>query len=50
MGSEGHGIGQLLIKNCDYLVKIPQYGNVNSLNVSVATGIIANEIIKQKKE
>ena len=37
IGNEGDGVSQLVIKNSDYLVKIPMYGKVNSLNDSVAT-------------
>ncbi len=48
VGSEGSGISQLVKKNCDGLVMIPQVGPLGSLNVSVATGIIIYEIFKQK--
>lgn len=44
IGSEGFGISSLLLKNADYIVKIPMSGNVNSLNASVATGILLYEI------
>ena len=40
VGSEGFGISKLLLKNSDYVVKIPMQGHVNSLNASVATGIL----------
>lgn len=40
MGSEGDGIRRLVAENCDYLVSIPLYGKTESLNVSVATGIV----------
>lgn len=40
MGSEDHGIRRLVAKNCDYLVTIPMFGKTQSLNVSVATGVI----------
>lgn len=40
VGSEGSGIRRLVKENCDYYVTIPLYGNTQSLNVSVATGII----------
>ena len=39
MGTEGKGLRQLIKKTCDHLVTIPMIGNVESLNVSVATGI-----------
>ncbi len=44
IGSEGKGVSQLVLKNSDYIVKIPQYGHVNSLNASVATGILLSRI------
>ena len=44
IGNEGDGISQLVIKNSDYLVKIPMYGKVNSLNASVATGVLLSRI------
>ena len=44
IGSEGKGVSQLIIKNSDYVVKIPQYGHVNSLNASVAAGILLARI------
>lgn len=39
IGSEGFGISQLVLKNSDFIVKIPMHGHVNSLNASVAAGI-----------
>ena len=48
VGNEGKGISQLVAKNCDYLVKIPQTTLVESLNVSVATGIMIYEINKTR--
>ena len=44
IGNEGDGISSLVMKNSDYLVKIPMYGKVNSLNASVATGILLARI------
>lgn len=46
MGSEGEGIRKKVKENCDFLVKIPMHGKINSLNVSVAGGIILSEIAK----
>ena len=40
VGSEGFGISKLVLRNSDYIVKIPMKGHVNSLNASVATGIL----------
>lgn len=48
IGSEGKGIRQLVRKQCDFLVKIPMNGQINSLNASVAAGIILFEIARQK--
>lgn len=44
IGSEGKGVSPLVVKNSDYVIKIPQYGHVNSLNASVATGILLSRI------
>lgn len=49
IGSEGKGISRLVKEQCDYLVEIPMKGIVNSLNASVACGILVYEIIKNKK-
>lgn len=46
LGSEGEGIRKKVKEKCDVLVKIPMYGKINSLNVSVAGGIILSEISK----
>lgn len=48
IGNEGKGISDKVRKNCDFLVKIPMKGRVNSLNASVATGIIVYEAFKQR--
>jgi len=40
MGAEGHGLHDLVKKNCDMLLRIPMAGNIASLNVSVATGVV----------
>lgn len=49
IGSEGRGTGKLTLKLCDGIVTIPQFGHVNSLNASVATGIVLYEVTKQRK-
>jgi 23S rRNA (guanosine2251-2'-O)-methyltransferase len=46
IGSEGRGISKLTLKKCDKLVKIPMVGRINSLNASVAGGIMMYEILK----
>ncbi len=48
MGSEGSGIGRLLRERCDKLVAIPTRGHIDSLNVSVAAGILMYEIRRQQ--
>lgn len=48
IGSEGKGVRPLLIKNSDDIFSIPQKGKTESLNVSVAAGIIMGEIMKQR--
>jgi 23S rRNA (guanosine2251-2'-O)-methyltransferase len=49
MGAEGGGMRRLTQQQCDFLVKIPMIGQVESLNVSVAAGIMMYEVFKQKK-
>ncbi len=49
IGNEGSGISQLVSRECDYLVKIPMYGKTNSLNASVAAGIMIYEVIRNRK-
>lgn len=44
VGSEGNGISRLVLNNSDFIIKIPMEGHVNSLNVSVATGILLSRI------
>lgn len=48
IGSEGFGVKQLTKKLCDKTISIPQFGKVNSLNASVACGIICSEIVRQR--
>lgn len=49
IGNEGKGVGKLVSEECDYLVKIPMYGKTNSLNASVAAGIMIYEMINLDK-
>jgi 23S rRNA (guanosine2251-2'-O)-methyltransferase len=48
MGSEGAGLGRLLRESCDGMISIPGYGKVDSLNVSVAAGILLYEARRQR--
>ncbi len=48
VGSEGNGVGRLIKEKCDVTVSLPMCGRVNSLNASVAAGIIMYEIARQR--
>jgi len=48
IGSEGKGLRKTVRESCDILVKLPMQGKINSLNVSVAAGIFAFEILRQR--
>jgi 23S rRNA (guanosine2251-2'-O)-methyltransferase len=50
LGGEGQGLHRLVAENCDVLVKIPMYGKIESLNVSVAAGVILFEAVRQRAE
>lgn len=49
IGSEGFGMSNLVKKNCDFIAKIPMNGKINSLNASVAAGIMIYEVVRQRK-
>lgn len=49
IGSEGEGLKQIVRNSCDYIASIPLKGKTNSLNASVATGIMIYEIVKTRK-
>lgn len=49
IGNEGKGISSLISKKCDFITKIPMYGRTNSLNASVAAGIMIYEVIRNRK-
>lgn len=48
MGNEGKGLSPLVAKNCDFFVKIPMRGQINSFNVSVSCGILLGEALRQR--
>lgn len=49
IGSEGFGMSSLVKKNCDFIANIPMYGKINSLNASVAAGIMIYEVVRSRK-
>ncbi len=48
IGNEGSGVSDLVKKNCDYIASIPMKGDIDSLNASVACGVLAYEIVRQR--
>ena len=48
IGGEGDGVGRLVKENCDMAARIPMKGDIDSLNASVAAGILAYEIVRQR--
>lgn len=48
IGNEGDGVSDLVKKNCDMIAAIPMKGDIDSLNASVATGVLAYEIVRQR--
>ena len=48
IGSEGHGLKQIVANSCDQIISLPMKGKINSLNASVAGGILIYEIMKYK--
>ena len=48
IGSEGEGVGRLVREKCDFTVRIPMFGQIDSLNASVAAGVLAYEIVRQR--
>lgn len=49
IGNEGTGISRMVRESCDFMAEIPMYGKVNSLNASVAAGILIYEVVRQKR-
>jgi 23S rRNA (guanosine2251-2'-O)-methyltransferase len=50
IGNEGKGVGRLIKERCDFLVKLPMAGHVNSLNASVAAGVLMYEVVRQRNK
>lgn len=48
MGSEDEGVSPEILRVCDELVKVPQFGSIQSLNVSVAAGVMIYEVVRQR--
>ena len=49
IGAEGEGVSRLIRENCDMVASIPMYGEINSLNASVAAAVIMYEAVRQRK-
>lgn len=49
IGSEGFGMGKLIMRECDFLLRLPMKGRITSLNASVAGGIFMYEILRQRE-
>ena len=49
IGSEGFGISKLIAKKCDFMIKLPMVGRINSLNASVAAGLFMYEVLRQRR-
>ena len=50
VGNEGEGVGKLVREHCDMVASIPMKGDIDSLNASVAAGVLAYEIVRQRLE
>lgn len=48
IGNEGNGVSRLVKENCDFTAAIPMYGDIDSLNASVAMGVLSYEIVRQR--
>lgn len=48
VGSEGNGLSRLVKEECDLLLSLPMYGQINSLNASVAAGVLMYEVVRQR--
>ena len=50
IGNEGEGVSRLVRENCDFVASIPMKGDIDSLNASVAAGVLAYEIVRQRMQ
>ena len=50
IGNEGSGVGRLVKEKCDFVASIPMKGDIDSLNASVAAGVLAYEIVRQRMQ
>ena len=50
IGNEGEGVGRLVKEKCDFIASIPMKGDIDSLNASVAAGVLAYEIVRQRMQ
>ena len=48
IGNEGEGVSRLVRETCDFIASIPMKGEIDSLNASVAAGVLAYEIVRQR--
>lgn len=48
IGNEGKGVSRLVKEKCDFVASVPMFGDIDSLNASVATGVLAYEIVRQR--
>ncbi len=48
IGNEGEGVSRLVKENCDFTAGIPMFGDIDSLNASVAMGVLSYEILRQR--
>lgn len=48
IGNEGDGVSRLVKENCDFVASVPMFGDIDSLNASVAMGVLSYEIVRQR--
>jgi 23S rRNA (guanosine2251-2'-O)-methyltransferase len=50
IGNEGQGLSRLVRERCDFILSLPMFGQINSLNASVAAGVILYEVVRQRQQ